>query len=268
MKTTNTVWEILTVTEDSSGSATNSGIYARLTGTIDGNPHTTNEQKLATKNHDDLESGHVDEYPLEFNTGSNFQLEKIIFRTDGKDCWKCKCVYVVEQSTRKAYRHDSRFELDDKKSYTAQLNKVTGEADKNKTNKFKVTIFTGSGKHDGTDNSVFIKLISKEGFCSGTQQIKTPIINDFEPGTAISYSIKTIIPFSQIVSVLLFKSGSDGWKPTQIRVEESNLTTLTPVATTIGTNNIMIDGLNFVEIALHSEKSKSNSAHDSIEMTN
>ncbi|WP_104048147.1 PLAT/LH2 domain-containing protein [Vibrio jasicida] len=253
METTNTVWEILTVTEDSSGSATNSGIYARLTGTIDGNPHTTIEQKLATSNHDDLESGQVDEYLLGFDTGSNFQLEKIIFRTDGNDAWKCKCVHVVEQATRKAYRHESRFELDEHNSYIAQLDEVTGVADKRKTDKFKVTVFTGSGNYDGTNDSVFIKLMSKEGFYSATHQLKTPIINDFEPGTAITYTIKTLIPFSQIVSVLLFKSGSNGWRPTQIKVADADLTSLTPVATTIGTNDIMIDGLKFLEIALHSQ---------------
>lgn len=90
-----------------------------------------------------------------------------------------------------------------------------------KTAKFNVRVKTASVHAAGTNDQVYCKLISKDGYSSDLITFDH-VTNDFQEGSDTLYHVEQIRELSRIDYVLFFKNGIEGWLPSEVIVHDAS----------------------------------------------
>ncbi|NET60415.1 MAG: hypothetical protein F6K47_31025 [Symploca sp. SIO2E6] len=177
---------------------------------------------------DHYERGGVDTFsPVEFNIGSLDKVKQVKVDYTGRK-WRLNGIWITDRTSGIAGEtlyatpnillgsngETSSQEFDLESTYT----EICGAKGTNTYEKFKVTVATADKFDAGTNQPVFIKLFD---MCGKSSEVKQPASSDFDlnnwqAGKTDNFTIPVTPPLTDITEILLYKTGSDKWIPTQV----------------------------------------------------
>lgn len=249
-------WEIITVTSGDQDSATDSTISASLN-YINSNGSAALSNSVSLNNANSLHSnvfqrGYFDRFLVDFDIESSITPTEILIRNTGNDMWRGLRIYVMEQSSGRIYStREEAFEIDGNSgevSLSLPLQRCIKDPENveaplaPKTSTFNVRVKTESVNSAGTNDQVYCKLISKDGYSSDLYKFNH-IGNDFQEGADSLYRVELGRELSRIDYVLFFKDGIQGWLPSEAIVHDASVTpTGYPTTSAKNINAIWLNG--------------------------
>ncbi|EIF8949816.1 hypothetical protein LF048_003495 [Vibrio cholerae] len=270
-----TTWELLVVTEGTQNASTDNGkIYASLVGKdSSGNQVTSSEVKLDNDNTNEFRKGYVDTFVDTYTFDSTSSLTHLKLRSDSGDKWCVHRVYLTNMTTGKIWKTKVSSWLE-KQTISFEVEEFNSDSDSTiNTDVFNIKIHTSTQNTSGSNNKVFIKLISQDGIASESIHLNE-LGNNWTEGSTYNHRHPISRHLSRIDHVLLFKDGQQGWFPDQVTISAAEGLEGQLLVTTQANNTEKLNGKenglrNLVELSLEKiQQQDQNIEEKSAELSN
>lgn len=248
VKMVNNSWELITITSDKNNSGSDADVFVRIWF----GSQVSNEVHLNPLDsfHDNVfQRSNFDNFSFQTtaDTSETPSPTAIEFRHRGSDAWTGNKALLTERNTGEIYEtRDGDFALDNASNITLPLTRCQKPLPENPRptcELFSITVHTTLANNAGTNDTIFIKLVSYDGFSHTLHTLNTPVINDFKPGSQNLFEFLPERPLKKIAYVLLFKGSTDGWLMNSCRAASFSIITPDPYPDTTVFNpaNVWLD---------------------------